>query len=52
MNRPRSGFLDFGLAALGAFCFGCTILYSKDAIEQNIAKHGGQFVTLSWRETK
>jgi len=30
----------------------CTILYSKDAIEQTIAKHGGQFVTLSWRETQ
>ncbi len=27
-----------------------TLLYSKDAIEQNIAKYGGQFVTLSWRE--
>jgi Tfp pilus assembly protein PilX len=27
-----------------------TLLYSKDSIEQNIAKHGGQFVTLSWRE--
>ncbi len=29
VNRPRSGFLDFGLAALGAFCFGCTILFSR-----------------------
>ncbi len=28
----------------------CTILYSKDAIEQNISKWGGQFVTLSWHE--
>jgi hypothetical protein len=28
------------------------ILYSKDAIEQNIARYGGQFVTLSWRETQ
>jgi len=28
----------------------CAILYSKDAIAQNIAKYGGQFVTLSWRE--
>lgn len=27
-----------------------TILYSRDAIEQNISKYGGQFVTLSWRE--
>ncbi len=30
----------------------CTILYSNDAITQNIAKYGGQFVTLSWREGK
>ena len=29
----------------------CTILYSEDAIAQNIAKYGGQFVTLSWRES-
>jgi Tfp pilus assembly protein PilX len=29
----------------------CTILYSADAISQNIAKYGGQFVTLSWRES-
>lgn len=28
----------------------CEILYSRDAIEQNIARHGGQFVNLSWRE--
>ena len=28
----------------------CTILYSRDAIIQNISKHGGQFATLSWRE--
>ncbi|MBI1796581.1 MAG: hypothetical protein HY076_00525 [Candidatus Eisenbacteria bacterium] len=28
----------------------CTILYSADAIDQSIAKYGGQFVTLSWRE--
>ena len=27
-----------------------TILYSKDAITQKIAKYSGQFVTLSWRE--
>jgi Tfp pilus assembly protein PilX len=26
----------------------CRILYSKDAIEQNISKYGGQFVRLSW----
>jgi hypothetical protein len=29
----------------------CTILYSADAISQNIAKYGGQFVTLAWRES-
>ncbi len=29
----------------------CTVLYSSDAITQNISKYGGQFVTLSWRET-
>ncbi|MEK7330257.1 MAG: hypothetical protein AAB113_05590 [Candidatus Eisenbacteria bacterium] len=29
----------------------CAILYSGDAISQNIAKYGGQFVTLSWRES-
>jgi Tfp pilus assembly protein PilX len=28
----------------------CAILYSADAINQNIAKYGGQFLTLSWRE--
>ena len=28
----------------------CVVLYSKDTIEQKIAKWGGQFVTLSWRE--
>jgi hypothetical protein len=28
----------------------CTVLYSKDAITQTIAKHGGQFATLSWHE--
>jgi Tfp pilus assembly protein PilX len=27
------------------------ILYSADAINQNISKYGGQFVTLAWRET-
>jgi hypothetical protein len=30
----------------------CTILYSADAISQSIAKYGGQFVTLSWRESQ
>jgi Tfp pilus assembly protein PilX len=29
-----------------------TILFSEEAISQTIAKYGGQFVTLSWRETK
>jgi Tfp pilus assembly protein PilX len=29
---------------------GATVLYSSDAIAQSIAKYGGQFVTLSWRE--
>ncbi len=29
---------------------GMTILYSSDAISQALAKYGGQFVTLSWRE--
>ena len=29
---------------------GSTILYSSDAISQALAKYGGQFVTLSWRE--
>ena len=29
----------------------CTVLYSEEAISQNIAKYGGQFVTLSWRES-
>ncbi len=29
---------------------GMTILYSKAAIEQALAKYGGQYVTLSWRE--
>jgi len=28
----------------------CTILYSKDAIEQTISQYGGQFVNISWRE--
>ena len=30
----------------------CTILYSEDAVKQNIAKHGGQLVTLSWRDLR
>jgi hypothetical protein len=29
---------------------GMTILYSREAITQALAKFGGQFVTLSWRE--
>ncbi len=29
---------------------GATLLFSKEAIEQNIAKYGGEFATLSWRE--
>jgi hypothetical protein len=28
----------------------CVILYSKDSIQQNLAKYGGQFMTLSWSE--
>ncbi|MBI5709888.1 MAG: hypothetical protein HZC42_06225 [Candidatus Eisenbacteria bacterium] len=27
-----------------------TILYSNDAIQQNVSRYGGQLVTLSWRE--
>uniref|UniRef100_A0A832I1M0 Type 4 fimbrial biogenesis protein PilX N-terminal domain-containing protein n=1 Tax=Eiseniibacteriota bacterium TaxID=2212470 RepID=A0A832I1M0_UNCEI len=27
-----------------------SLLYSREAIEQMLAKYGGQFVTLSWRE--
>lgn len=30
----------------------CTVLFSEEAISQTIAKYGGQFVTLSWREAK
>jgi hypothetical protein len=30
----------------------CTVLFSEEAISQNIAKYGGQFVTLSWRESR
>jgi Tfp pilus assembly protein PilX len=28
----------------------CTVLYSGDAITQNVTKYGGTFTTLSWRE--
>ena len=28
----------------------CTVLYSREAIEQNIAKYGNQFVTISWKD--
>lgn len=28
----------------------CTVLYSSEAIQQSIARYGGQFVTLSWRQ--
>jgi Tfp pilus assembly protein PilX len=28
----------------------CVVLYSRDAIQQNITKYGQQFLTLSWRE--
>jgi len=27
------------------------VLYSYDAIQQNISRYGGQFVTLSWKES-
>jgi len=30
----------------------CTVLFSEEAISQTIAKYGGLFVTLAWRETK
>jgi type II secretory pathway pseudopilin PulG len=30
----------------------CTVLFSEEAISLNIAKYGGQFVTLSWRESR
>ena len=30
----------------------CTVLFSEEAITQTITKYGGQFVTLSWRESK
>jgi hypothetical protein len=28
----------------------CVVLYSRDAVQQNVAKYGGQFTTLSWNE--
>jgi hypothetical protein len=28
----------------------CVVLYSRDTIQQSIAKYGGQFMTLSWTE--
>jgi hypothetical protein len=31
---------------------GSTILYSGPTISQVLAKYGGQFVTLSWREAR
>jgi hypothetical protein len=27
-----------------------TVLYSRDAVTQNLARYGGQFMTLSWQE--
>lgn len=30
----------------------CTVLYSSEAITQNVSKYGGQFVTLAWRESR
>jgi hypothetical protein len=30
---------------------GCTVLYSSEAIQRVLSKYGGQFVTLSWRES-
>jgi Tfp pilus assembly protein PilX len=30
----------------------CTVLFSEEAITQNVSKYGGQFVTLSWRESR
>jgi Tfp pilus assembly protein PilX len=44
------GLIVKGVADIKVANGNCEILYSKDAIEQNIAKHGGQFVTLSWKE--
>ena len=29
---------------------GATILYSSEAISRALARYGGQFVTLNWRE--
>ena len=28
----------------------CVVLYSRDAVQQNITKYGQQFMTLAWRE--
>jgi hypothetical protein len=28
----------------------CVVLYSRDAVQQNVSKYGGQFLTLAWRE--
>jgi Tfp pilus assembly protein PilX len=28
----------------------CVVLYSRDAVQQNITKYGQQFLTLAWRE--
>jgi len=41
--RGRSGLKTNGAA---------TLLYSEDAIKQQIAKYGGQMVVLAWRETQ
>ncbi|TMQ70447.1 MAG: hypothetical protein E6K80_08460 [Candidatus Eisenbacteria bacterium] len=27
------------------------VLYSRDAVQQDVSKYGGQFMTLAWRET-
>jgi hypothetical protein len=40
--RGRTGLKTNGAA---------TLLYSEDAIKQQIARYGGQMVLLSWRET-
>lgn len=29
---------------------GCVVLYSRDAVQQNVSKYGQQFTTLAWRE--
>jgi PilX N-terminal len=28
----------------------CVVLYSRDAVQQNVSKYGQQFLTLGWRE--